>query len=147
MPRVNLYVREDDYEIFESIVDKPRWLHKAIHESPARRLPIEAIHPKKLTKPVVHPVIGIVADDIKDLPKLPELDPVAATISVVTKQSIPIIKTPEQAEKTVQTLPKPEPWTGPLSKQTSARKKGQRIKATDLNMEPDKKDDKYEEDL
>ena len=30
MPRVNMYIRKDDYKDFKSIKDKPDWLHYAI---------------------------------------------------------------------------------------------------------------------
>lgn len=30
MPHVNLYVRQDDWEAFEAIPDKPAWLHRSI---------------------------------------------------------------------------------------------------------------------
>ena len=40
-----------------------------------------------------------------------------------------IIKTPSQATEKLQTVPKPQLWSGPISKNLSARKKGQRVKS------------------
>ena len=30
MPRINLYVKQEDWEAFQAITDKPAWLHNAI---------------------------------------------------------------------------------------------------------------------
>lgn len=54
MPRVNVYIRKEDWEAWESLADKPDWLHQSLAKGPwsASEEPVGPEEPEKPVKPL-----------------------------------------------------------------------------------------------